>query len=376
MMFAGFRAILVASFVTFAISVSAATITVVNDGSDGATAKIRIYSEIRKGDLAAFDAAIDQVSETSRTRINDVPFITVELSSPGGDVVEALDIGRSIYQHAAMTLIMPGEDCVSACVFMFVAGAVHTPTDSSRIGVHRPLLVSWSHIGYREAHARYDGLMRYLREYFAQFGISAAAYDIMMSTDSRRMRYFSQAELDRFGFQGETPQWDARYAARLARSEPVEYVAATRTAPEKILPKVPEIYRDLVIMPGSAEEIEALPAVAAKPLAQFSWSFLDDEAQRYNWVTLDVVGYVKVLFRMLAARLGPASLPIALFFVELLRGQFLPSFRHSSQDSRRDQWRLLPFALGPNQARLNFPAGIMEPMRLEPQRPSMTVFPP
>src|ERR1700727_3043810 len=149
---------------------ASANVTVLDDGANGGAAKILIHSAIHKGDLAAFEAALDRVSHTAKTEINDTPFITVELNSPGGDVVEAVGIGRVIYQHSAMTLVRPGQECVSACVFILMAGAVHTPTGAA-IGVHRPMLVSWRNMSSSEAHAKYDGLMRYLHDYFVELGV-------------------------------------------------------------------------------------------------------------------------------------------------------------------------------------------------------------
>src|ERR1700733_2344170 len=78
-----------------------AGVTILNDGANGQSALIRIQSAITKGDLQKFEAALDLVERTARTRINDTPFVTIELNSPGGDVVEAIGIGRVIYQHSA-----------------------------------------------------------------------------------------------------------------------------------------------------------------------------------------------------------------------------------------------------------------------------------
>ena len=124
-----------------------ASVTILADGADGKSARIAIRSVIAKGDLAAFQAAIDTVSRTAATKIAGVPFVTVELNSPGGDVVEALAIGRTLYQHSAFTMVRPGRECVSACVFILAAGAVRSPLTSASIGVHKPLLVAWRRMG-------------------------------------------------------------------------------------------------------------------------------------------------------------------------------------------------------------------------------------
>src|SRR5262249_22271662 len=90
-----------------------ASVTVLRDGADGGSPTILIHSAIRRGDSAAFAAAFERIRARSDQRINGVPFVTVELDSPGGDAIEALDIGRQIYQHFMMTLVRSGHECVS-----------------------------------------------------------------------------------------------------------------------------------------------------------------------------------------------------------------------------------------------------------------------
>lgn len=249
------------------------------DGADGAPAIIRIQSAIRRGDFAAFEAALARIAGVNGTRINDVPFITVELDSPGGDVVEAVKIGRSIYQHFMMTLVRPGQECVSACVFILAAGAVRTPDDRASIGLHRPLLVSWSNMTGDQAHAKYDALMAYLRDYFAKLGVSAAAWDIMMGTDSNGMRYFAPAELDRLGLRGEDPAWEKLYDIKWTAGRPQSLPPRASYAALPKIADIDESYRNLVFMPGAFHPGADYYAGVTLPKVHFTWQSIDgDEA--------------------------------------------------------------------------------------------------
>ena len=318
-----------------------ARVSVVNDGADGASARIRIQSAIHKGDLAEFQAAVDQVSRTAKTRINDTPFITVELNSPGGDVVEAVGIGRVIYQHAAMTLVGLGQECVSACVFILMAGAVHTPSGGAAIGVHRPLLLSWRHMDYREARAKYDGLMRYLHDYFVELGVSETAYDIMMRTDSEDMRYFSPAELDQFRLRGEGPQWRLRFARQQAAQPAIEQIDIAADLPT--LPKIDESYRYVVFMPGAlpvGKDYLAGVDIHDRPVVLDT---LDDGTARlFVWFPPpDIIAFLRGIRRVVE----PGWWLMALLVFELMRGGVTVWPDHPSH-RRRDQWRLAPLQPG------------------------------
>jgi hypothetical protein len=319
-----------------------AGVLILNDGSDGQSARIRIQSAISRGELAAFDAAVDQVNRTAKTEINGVPFITVELDSPGGDVVEAMGIGRSIYRHSAMTLVRPGNECVSACVFIMVAGAVRTPGNGAAIGVHRPLLVSWRNMSYAQAKAKYDGLMDYIRGYFAELGVSDATYATMMRTDSNDMRYFSPSELDDMHLRGESPQWRSRYVA--ARAAPVQAGRTFTAAPPPELPKIDESWRDIVFMPGALPPDRYFAGVRVPNLLHYVWEPIDANAEMLDWSAPDVSWILARLIDGAAAVLGSNGWILLLILFELYRGRYViwpgdPTLEPSS----RDQWRLRPF---------------------------------
>jgi hypothetical protein len=325
-----------------------AHVSIVSDGADGAPAMIRLDGAIIRGDHSAFEAALRQVRDVATATINGVPFITVELSSPGGDVVEALDIGRTIYQNFLMTLVRPGHECVSACVFVLMAGAVHTPADGSSIGLHRPLLVSWSHIDYREARRRYDGLMQYLRQYFRQLGVADSAFDLMMRTDSYGMRYFSQAEMDQLGLRGEDPAWEKFYGAKWAlateskpEARPARLADAGRLTPAAAAPKlapVDQTLRGVVFMPGAYHPGEDYMAGADVPRLKPEWTPLDNGWQPL-WTAVDLGGLARALLSEAASRLAQIWWLVVALALELLRARPWPGDPRPRRDGR-EQWRL------------------------------------
>jgi len=342
---------LFALFVAVLIGPTAlAGVTVVNDGSDGRSAVIRIQSAITKGDLPRFEAALARVERTAKARINGIPFITVELNSPGGDVVEAVGIGREIHRHAAMTMVHPAQECVSACVFILMAGAVHTPMGAA-IGVHKPLLVAWHNMNYAEARAKYDGLMQYLRVYFRELGVSDEAYDIMMRTNSYDMRYFTWWEMDRLGLRGEGPGWRARFAERQAATAVQEArlnwradaapALSTPTLPMLSLPKVDEAWREVVFMPGDLYGKDYYAGVNIERQA-VTLEPMDFDTQRLDWVSPDVGAFLSRLIDAVWGVLEPGWWLLAILLFEILRADPGNWPGHPLR-RRRDQWRLKPF---------------------------------
>jgi hypothetical protein len=238
----------------------------------------------------------------------------------------------------AMTLVRPGRECVSACVFILMAGAVHTPVNGAEIGVHRPLLVSWTHMDASEAHARFNGLMAYLRGYFHELGISDAAYEAMMGTDSFGMHYFSGAELEELGLRGEGPTWQRYFAARQAADASPTQPASSPAGSATRLQPVPESYRTVVFMPGDFHTAaDYFAGTGIKP-THFVWESLDEGWDELAWSAPDVVAFLTLLAYAVRDAFQPAWWLVLVLLFELARGMCLPDGRW------RDRWRLKPLS--------------------------------
>lgn len=61
----------------------------------------------------------------------------ITLHSPGGDVQEALTIGRSLRATEVNTTMLPGMVCLSSCPYIFAAGVERSASKSSAIGMHQ-----------------------------------------------------------------------------------------------------------------------------------------------------------------------------------------------------------------------------------------------
>ncbi|ABD56328.1 hypothetical protein [Jannaschia sp. CCS1] len=64
-------------------------------------------------------------------------FDSIRLHSPGGSVMDALAIGRSIREAELSTLMEAGDICLSACPYVLVGGTTRNVSDDAMVGVHQ-----------------------------------------------------------------------------------------------------------------------------------------------------------------------------------------------------------------------------------------------
>ena len=109
--------------------------------------KDRSWRLLLTGPIAAGDA--ERFVRTLLEPLTERPLLVSEvvLSSPGGNLAEALRLASLIRGLHFDTRIRDGAVCSSACFFVFIAGDQHLPVEHSgddvrrgRIGLHRPFL--------------------------------------------------------------------------------------------------------------------------------------------------------------------------------------------------------------------------------------------
>ena len=109
----------------------------------------------------------------------------VTLNSPGGDVIEALRIGRLIRQKFMYTRVTSEAECASACVFVLQAGVLRVAAVGASVGVHRPKFdaMYFANLIPEQGRATYNTMVMDLRKYFiGEMGGSSTAFRLMMTT--------------------------------------------------------------------------------------------------------------------------------------------------------------------------------------------------
>lgn len=163
-------------------------------------ANIRLVGKIEKGDAEKFKIVVEYLRQEKIT-VN-----MLMLASIGGDVIEAMQIGRIVRKsyiptHAPMNLdansICNGYpeglededcDCASACFLIWVAGIYRM---GDVLGIHRPLFLDEYLEGLPASEAQKEYILMYnrVRSYLKSMDVPEHVIDKMFNTRSDEITY-------------------------------------------------------------------------------------------------------------------------------------------------------------------------------------------
>lgn len=117
-----------------------------------------------------------------------------ELDSPGGDILEAMAIGRFIRETATGTVVR--KDCESACVLILIAGVRQNVTEKSAVGLHRPYFnpKEFAGLSYQDAEDKYKVLQAETRRYLEEMEMATSAIEKMFSIPSDDVYFLKPQE--------------------------------------------------------------------------------------------------------------------------------------------------------------------------------------
>jgi len=157
-----------------AMPITAQAVTPVSLSVDGSTA--RIDGEVTPEIAAAFKAIAGRPGLKS-----------VSLNSPGGQVFPALEIARAIKAAGLNTAVPSGDECHSACAFIFLAGRERVA--KGKLGVHQVSGVDDPSLTQTAIGRIYEDLVKF----------NAPSYLVsrMLRTPPKDMYVFTPEELER-----------------------------------------------------------------------------------------------------------------------------------------------------------------------------------
>ncbi|MDO8370315.1 MAG: hypothetical protein Q7T39_00150 [Polaromonas sp.] len=180
--FAGFQLLLLSICATSAFAA---------DFSEGEYG-VRISGPIVKGDYARF-----------REYLLDGPrflrFSRVWLSSPGGDVTEALKFANLFDKAFIPTWVGPMDTCASSCFIMWAGGVERTVMSTGWLGVHRITLRD-SESDIQKAKGMISPLASDVSKYLAELGIPRALIDKMNETPASGIYRFDSLDINSNGW--------------------------------------------------------------------------------------------------------------------------------------------------------------------------------
>ena len=123
------------------------------------------------------------------------------LSSSGGDIYEAIKIGRLIRQNEFETDVAIRGECISACVLIFASG-VNRVTDVP-LGIHRPYLSNAkNNLSSVELRKIITQMNEDVRAYLSEMNISDELYNLMLSIAPEEVKFIGYDELKKYRLVG------------------------------------------------------------------------------------------------------------------------------------------------------------------------------
>jgi hypothetical protein len=147
--------------------------------TDGPGAYIIGSGETMPGDYHRFLAVLPRAIAYHRTE--DYP-IDVWLDGPGGDLDEALKLGRLIYDLGFTTLVDDHSECASACALIWLGGGALAMRPRAMIGFHQA--------AYLDGTSAVTG-NAVVGHYLADVGLDQSVVEYVMSAPPNSMTWLS-----------------------------------------------------------------------------------------------------------------------------------------------------------------------------------------
>jgi hypothetical protein len=147
---------------------------------------IRIHGRIVKGDNQEFRRIL-KVSTKRGLHLNHV-----SLDSEGGDLDEAIALGRQIRSLNEYVVLQPGAKCLSSCIIVYAGGSQRAR--GKLMGVHRPYLVT--EIGSDDFQSVIKIIRQKLNAYFTEMNVPQTLTDLMMATPPERIHMLTAQEVE------------------------------------------------------------------------------------------------------------------------------------------------------------------------------------
>jgi hypothetical protein len=138
---------------------------------------------------------------------------TVWLDSNGGDIDAGMELGRLLRDRGVYTLVGKNDQCMSACVFVFMGGERRSV--AGRLGIHRPFFPYTYDTPDRKV--RFRHLTKVLREFIDELDFPASLYAAVMLVPPESIQILTPGELKTYYLEGISPSSEDRLDARAAR---------------------------------------------------------------------------------------------------------------------------------------------------------------
>jgi hypothetical protein len=143
------------------------------------------------------DARFGQLLEGARAGV-----ATLALASFGGDVKVAMEIGRLVRSRGLQTTVLAGEQCNSACFFIW-AGGIARHNQAGIVGIHRPYYDAayYAARNVQGADQLAAALYAEAEAYLVEMNVPRPIVDRLFATPSTELHVLTSAELQAVALQ-------------------------------------------------------------------------------------------------------------------------------------------------------------------------------
>ena len=157
----------------------------------GAGGELQLTGTIEPGSASRFAEEIEARGEYVQT---------VVLDSPGGSVMDALEIGAVIHDNGLATKVAAGHLCASSCPIIFASGKDRIASRDAAIGVHQIYATAMAgEAGPGSAQAMSDAqtITARITRALVAAGVDPALWLHALDTPPDRLYYFTEEEMER-----------------------------------------------------------------------------------------------------------------------------------------------------------------------------------
>ena len=165
---------------------------------EGATAQPMTFELIGGGRLMATGTITPGISQSfaAEAERHGEYIKTVVLSSPGGSVADALEMGRLIREKRFATEVEAGKYCVSSCPLVFAGGVDRRAGDKATIGVHQLAAIHSAASGPpRDEMSVAQNISARCQRFLGDMGVSLQVWVHAMETPHDKLFVFRPDEL-------------------------------------------------------------------------------------------------------------------------------------------------------------------------------------
>lgn len=167
---------------------------------------LSLSGEIQKGDTQHLLGALEVVGRQRPKRGGRSRIGTLMFNSPGGDLAEAMMLGRAIRKHLIQTSVSGGSSCADACVIAFLGGVGRWPLGP--VIMHSRYSREFTGIEKSDrASTEGEQIFLDLQQYLKEMNITTSLLDEIEKIPHDSAKTLSVPELNRLEIMGTDPGW-------------------------------------------------------------------------------------------------------------------------------------------------------------------------